>query len=142
MPDRSFIVNFLQPLPLYKTERPFLANVPPEVGFDPRIHTNIQVEQCQIDATDIRPNISDFKLEKCGFQVIKHETAVSAFDTHESIERYRRESEQLLKRFFGAIKVCTWDSQVSPLSDMLQLRTLSKIFSFGSTLQSKMGFLT
>ncbi|OBT58063.1 hypothetical protein VE04_01057 [Pseudogymnoascus sp. 24MN13] len=120
MPNRSFILNFLQPLPLYKTERPFLANVSPEVGFNPKIHTNIQVEQCQVDVTDIRPRISDFKLEKCGFQVTKHETVVSVFDTNESMERYRRESEQLLTKIFGAVKVRTWDSQLrinAPVED-------------------------
>lgn len=112
----SATIKFLARLPLYKAEQPFLAMVTPDVGFDPEKHTNLEMEDHEVDITDIRERIDDFKLNECGFQVVPHESRNLNFESVQDVEAYKRECEVWLKDFFKAEHAVCWDFRVTFLT--------------------------
>jgi hypothetical protein len=105
-------LRFLERLPLYQHEKPFVAVVTPEVGFNPDVHTNVRLEEHHVPITDIRGGIEDFKLEQCGFQIVPHSSAHLDFQNVEETEAYKRENADWLKEHFAAEHVVCWDFKV------------------------------
>lgn len=103
--------RYLQDLELYETEKPYWCFLPPKKGFDPdkqRVD-NLEFEGHNVAISDIRDLAGDVSLENYGFQVLSHDTEISAFTSADAVEAYKRETEQLLIEALGAIHVKCYD---------------------------------
>ena len=116
MPDIQANLEFLADIPLYETEKPYLALVPPRPGFDPNTERmdNLEWEtHSGIAITDIRGQSDTLTIDKCGFQVMQHSTRVTEFDRAEELRAYREETEALLRDTLQASYVLCYDLKVS-----------------------------
>src|SRR5436190_7366703 len=105
MPDIIADIEFLADLPLYQKEKPYLALLPPSPDRDPDKERldNLEFEVHHgIAITDIR-NSKDFTIDKCGFEVLSHESQYLAFQDVEDVDAYKRETENLLRTTLGAV---------------------------------------
>ncbi|RDW76974.1 hypothetical protein BP6252_05027 [Coleophoma cylindrospora] len=112
MPDLISSIEYLQDLPLYKTEKPYWCMLTPRDGFDPDQERldNLEFEiRDGITITDIRDSKENFILDKSGFQVLSHESEISSFDTKEDVDNYKAETMQVLKRELDAVFVKTYE---------------------------------
>jgi len=112
MPDIQANLEFLANLPLYETEKPYLALVPPRPDFDPDTERmdNLEWEtHTDITITDIRGQIDILTIDKCGFQVMQHSTGVKEFDGVKDLRAYREETEALLRDTLQASYVLCYD---------------------------------
>ena len=108
MPDIDASIEYLQKLKLYETEKPYYCLLAPHDGFDPDAQRldNLEYEEHRnITITDMRNSLEDITIEECGFQVVPHQSEALALNTREEIEAYRRETEDLLRKEFGAVYV-------------------------------------
>lgn len=108
---RLMCQRYLQDLELYETEKPYWCFLPPKKGFDPdkqRVD-NLEFEGHNVAISDIRGLAGDVSLENYGFQVLSHDTEISAFTSADAVEAYKRETEQLLIEALGAIHVKCYD---------------------------------
>jgi hypothetical protein len=115
MPDIQANLEFLANLPLYETEKPYLALVPPRPDFDPDTERmdNLEWEtHTDITITDIRGQIDILTIDKCGFQVMQHSTGVKEFDGMKDLRAYREETEALLRDTLQASYVLCYDLKV------------------------------
>ena len=95
------------------TERPVYYAYEPPLGV-PR-HTGTFDPQ-SVTIRNGRPLLHDLSLDKQGFRVTHHETAVNDFYDRAEVERvYYPEIERLLKEATGASKVVIFDHQVRNL---------------------------
>jgi hypothetical protein len=111
MPANLAEIEFLADLPLYQTQKPYLYLPSPEQQIDPdqvrldnlefEKHSNIKVE-------DIREH-PELRLDDCGFEYFQHETAISKFTDPADVDAYERETEDLLRDRFAAVKVLTYE---------------------------------
>ena len=111
MPNITADIEFLADLPLYQNEKPYLALLPPSADRDPDKERldNLEFEVHQgITITDIRKN-KDFTIEKCGFEVLSHESQCLVFRDVADVDTYKRETEHLLCAKFGAVHVLCYD---------------------------------
>ncbi|KAH0564994.1 hypothetical protein GP486_001609 [Trichoglossum hirsutum] len=108
-------IGYLDPLPLYRTEKPFMCTIPMwyvpnarQTNFSSTLHT------CEIK--DIRGAEFEFQLDVHGFQIEHYSTEMSAidFDKENVIrEKYYEECKRFLCNRFGAEKVFIFDYMVS-----------------------------
>ena len=115
MPNVQASIEFLADIPLYEYEKPYLALLPPQEGFDPNEERmdNLEWEtHDQLCIADIRGREDDFKLEECGFQVAHHASQVPHFADVRDIIAYRKETEALLGSMLGACHVVCYESRV------------------------------
>jgi hypothetical protein len=108
MPDIEATIEYLQNLPLYETEKPYYCLLAPHDGFDPNAQRldNLEYEtHSNIKISDMRPLLSDITIEESGFQVIPHQSGALSLATRDEIEAYRKETEELLRKQFGAVYV-------------------------------------
>ncbi|OBT85069.1 hypothetical protein VE02_07307 [Pseudogymnoascus sp. 03VT05] len=106
MSDIEAVLEHLANLPLYEDEKPYLALLPPshpihKLSPGKRLN-NLEWESYDTTIHDIRPDIQNYKIDECGFQVLDHESKVKNLETVESVVAYRRETEGLLKEVLGA----------------------------------------
>jgi hypothetical protein len=107
MPDITADLEFLADLPLYQYEKPYLALLPLSANRDPDKERldNLEFEvRGGIPVTDVRGQ-AGFTIERCGFEVLKHESQCLVFNGVEDVEAYKRETEMLLRERFGAVHV-------------------------------------
>jgi hypothetical protein len=105
MPDVTTSIEYLQNLPLYQTVKPYYCLLAPHEGFDPDAQRldNLEFEVFHdIHVTDIRDSINEFSLEKCGFQVLSHNSNGLEFTTPEDVQAYKQETEAMLRDKLGA----------------------------------------
>jgi hypothetical protein len=111
MPASLAEIEFLADLPLYQAEKPYLCLLSPEQKIDPdqvrldnlefEKHSNIKVE-------DIREH-PELRLEDCGFEYFQHRTTISEFTNPADVDAYKRETEDVLRDRFAAVKVLTYE---------------------------------
>ena len=116
MPDALASIDFLADLELYKQEKPFAALASPGVEVSDDQLNNLQWES-HVDITikDIRGRESEYPLERCGFQIVKHRAQTMTFTSKEDIESYRRETESQLLELLGVTRVYCWEARVRQL---------------------------
>ena len=115
MPDIKAALEFLADLPLYESEKPYLALLSPREGFDPdKDRTdNLEWETHQdLLIRDIRTCSEELTIDEAGFQVSRHQSHHLAFDTMEDLEAHKRETEQLLQEILGVQHVRCYDLKV------------------------------
>ena len=108
-------MTYLNDLPLYKREKPYLVLLPPRVDSDlENVKTdNLEFETRRgIRIADIRGHEDEYGLLISGFEVMHHTSALSDFQNLADIHTYKRETESLLKAKFDADKVVCWDVKV------------------------------
>jgi hypothetical protein len=108
MPDIEASIEYLQKLKLYETEKPYYCLLAPHDGFDPDAQRldNLEYEEHRnITIKDMRESLEDITIEECGFQVVPHHSEALALNTRAEIEAYRTETEDLLRKEFGAVYV-------------------------------------
>jgi hypothetical protein len=90
-------LNFLVPM-----EKPVAYNYEPPPGVPARTG---QGEQHQVAIRDARPLIGQLSLDKEGFVLLHHQTAVKNFyDEHEIASLYYPECERVIKEATGAAR--------------------------------------
>jgi hypothetical protein len=111
MPPNLAEIEFLADLPLYYIEKPYLCLLSPDQKIDPdqvRLD-NLEFEKrSNIHIEDIREH-PELRLEECGFEYVQHKTAISSFTHPSDVDAYKRETEDLLKDRFAAVKVLTYE---------------------------------
>lgn len=111
--DVTTSMYFLQPQPLYETEKPYsLRFVPPE-GF-PRSNIALQKHE-NVRIADIRPTVDQLSFEENGFMILPLETQLSydEFDDEARlIEVYLREVADALRDALGAKHVHIFEHTV------------------------------
>ena len=115
MPDIKASIEYLAPLTLYETEKPYLALLPPSEGYDPDTQRtdNLEYELHEdMLVTDIRGRNEEFRLEDCGFQVLSHHTKLKAVESMKDVELYKRETEEMLRKNLGVLHVTCYDVKV------------------------------
>jgi len=115
MPAVEASLEYLQRLPLYKTEKPYWCFLPPHEGFDPDAQRvdNLEFEHySDITIQDIRELETPAQIGECGFQVLSHQSEFSYFGKPDDVEQYRIETENLLKQEMGAVHVKCYDSRL------------------------------
>src|ERR1700759_4989843 len=96
-------LNFLVPM----AERPVAYNYEPPPGVPVRTG---QSEEHQVAIRDARPLIGRLSLDKEGFILLHHQSAVKNFyDEDEIATVYYRECEQVIKDATGAARVVAFD---------------------------------
>ncbi len=96
-------LNFLVPM----AEKPVAYNYEPPPGTPVRTGRNVEH---QVTIRDARPMIGQLSLDKQGFVLLRHQTAVSNFYDEEQIEAvYYPECERVMKAATGAARVVAFD---------------------------------
>jgi hypothetical protein len=96
-------LNFLVPM----AEKPVAYNYEPPPGTPVRTGRNVEH---QVTIRDARPMIGQLSLDKQGFVLLRHQTAVSNFYDEDQIEAvYHPECERVMKAATGAARVVAFD---------------------------------
>ncbi len=96
-------LNFLAPM----AERPVAYNYEPPPGTPQRTGRNVEH---QVPIRDARPMIGQLSLDREGFVLLHHPTAVTDFYDEEQIKRvYYPECERVMKEATGAVRVVAFD---------------------------------
>ena len=96
-------LNFLEPM----VEKPVAYNYEPPPGTPARTGRNVEF---QVPIRDARPMIGELSLDKEGFVLLHHQTAVSNFYDEEQIRSvYYPECERVMKEATGAVRVVAFD---------------------------------
>ncbi|KAI9817881.1 MAG: hypothetical protein M1827_001000 [Pycnora praestabilis] len=106
MPHIQASLDFLADIPLYDYEKPYLALLPPQEGFDPDSERTDNLEwetHSDITITDIRGNFNLYTIEECGFQVVHHASRDLDLQSTDSLNAYKKETEVLLNKELEAI---------------------------------------
>jgi hypothetical protein len=114
MPAVIAVIEHLADLPLYSSEKPYLCLLSPEQKIDPdkvRLDNLEFTKYGNVKIEDMREH-PELQLEKCGFEYLQHESVVQKFTLPEDVDRYRAETEILLKKRFGAAKVVTYECKL------------------------------
>jgi hypothetical protein len=93
------VLNYLEPT----SERPRSYTYEPPAN-QPR--TNIRNVEIEIAVRDARPIVGEITLDRQGFELVKHRSAVSDFYDDDEVKLvYYPEAERLLKAATGAARV-------------------------------------
>jgi hypothetical protein len=96
-------LNFLAPM----AEKPVAYNYEPPPGTPMRTGSNVEF---QVPIRDARPLTSELSLDKEGFVLRHHQTAVANFYDEEQIRSvYYPECERVMKEATGAVRVVAFD---------------------------------
>ena len=115
MPGITTTIRFLADIELYQREKPYYIFWPADGSGNRSIATsNIHYEdQENIRVHDIREQVGSIGLEESGFEILQHVTNVPLpISNIEEIEAYKRETEQTLKKRFGALEVYCYEARV------------------------------
>ena len=106
LPRVDGVLNYIAPM----TERPFTLAYEAPAGTPA---SNIVPESHIMPIHDARPFASDINLDREGFAVLPHQTAVRDFYDDDEVRRvYYPEAERLLQRVTGANRVFVFDHTV------------------------------
>jgi hypothetical protein len=108
MPTIIASIDYLQNLPLYKTEKPYYCLLAPKEGYDPNSQRldNLEYEaHNDISIRDMRDLPSPPTLSTFGFEVLNHKSDKLGLSTRDEVEEYRAETEQMLREALGAVYV-------------------------------------
>ena len=96
-------LNFLVPM----AEKPVAYNYEPPPGAPVRTGKS---ETHRVPIRDARPMIGDLSLDREGFVLLQHQTAVTNFYDEEQIKAvYYPECEQVMQAATGAVRVVAFD---------------------------------
>jgi hypothetical protein len=96
-------LNFLVPM----AEKPVAYNYEPPAGVPQRTGHSVEY---QVAIRNARPLIGQLSLDKEGFELLHHETAVTNFYDEEQIKSiYYPECERVMKEATGAVRVVAFD---------------------------------
>jgi thiamine pyrophosphate-dependent acetolactate synthase large subunit-like protein len=112
-------ICFLADLPLYNTEKPFLALLAPDVNarLDPAIpRHNLEWEEHILSVRDIRDR-TGYQLETSGFEACRHQSQIrniihGSKVTHADVEAYQRETATFLKAHLDALWITCYGFRV------------------------------
>ena len=92
-------------------EKPYWCLLSPQDGIDPdsRRLDNLEFESRDIEITDTRPFKDSIQLEEYGFQVLSHTSEVSEFASVDDVQKYKSETERMLRDVLGAPFVKCYD---------------------------------
>lgn len=117
MPDLTTSINYLADLELYKTEKPYACIISPSHSTENIETSNLEFEKRPgIHVTDIRGKESEYSVESSGFVVITHQTQLITVSTWDEIHEYKRETEEVLSKWFDAEVVFCFDVKVGLIS--------------------------
>jgi hypothetical protein len=87
--------------------KPYWVSLPPREGFDPDKQRldNLEFESRMVHIQDIRGLNEYPQIDVNGFEVLNHTTKIAQFATVEDVNRYKSETEELLKTSLGAVYV-------------------------------------
>ena len=85
------------------------VSVPSEPGQGQAHNYEGEHEQHRVAIENVRDRIDDFSLDREGFQLVLHHTAVDFYDDVARTTTYEREIEQLLMQVTGARRVIVFD---------------------------------
>ena len=106
LPYVEAILNYLVPM----AEKPVYYTYEPPAGIPQR---NGSYEAHELSIRNARPIAQDLSLDREGFALVSHHSAVHNFYDDEEVRRvYYPEAEQLLTEIMGAIKVVVFDHNV------------------------------
>jgi hypothetical protein len=122
-------ISFLKNDPLYGQEKPYLVLLPPsqDAEIDRSIpRSNLLYEYHQVNIGDVRGHTDQYQVEDCGFQYVRHKTAVNSLldlsgvgPIRADVDTYKIETEAFLKDFFQATHVVCYDFRVCHPSGIL-----------------------
>ena len=99
-------LHYLAPMP----ERPFTYAYEPPAGT-PR--TNAVYEARRVLIRNARPNAADLRLDRAGFALVRHASAVRDFYDEDELRRvYYPEAERLVAEATGAARVVVFDHTI------------------------------
>lgn len=112
-------ICFLADLPLYNTEKPFLALLAPDVNarLAPDIpRHNLEWEEHILKVRDIR-NCTGYQLETSGFEACRHQSQVREIIhgrevTHADVEAYQQETASFLKVHLNSLWIICYGFRV------------------------------
>jgi len=133
MPDVTASVEFLAAdHPRYEREKPYWALLREGQSFGPGIPTNnMEFESHDVVIRDMRGREADFQLDDCGFQVVQHEPSTLKLEDVESCENYQKETEEFLRRHFGAEEVACYGLRVLKIAQSETYILLTAMSSSG-----------
>ncbi|KAI9881843.1 MAG: hypothetical protein M1823_006445, partial [Watsoniomyces obsoletus] len=114
MPEVEASLEFLARLPLYETEKPYLMLPQKGSGLDP---DDTRLDNLEFERHD-HVIIKDMRgedyvsIDSCGFEVYRHSSCFSSFNSVEDINAYKSETESVLRKRFMAAHVVTYDSRL------------------------------
>ncbi|ETI24450.1 hypothetical protein G647_03819 [Cladophialophora carrionii CBS 160.54] len=111
MPDVRTTLEYLARLPLYETEKPYLYLPGKDEGLDPNVTKldNLEYERHSgILVKDVRQH-PELNFDDCGFEFQEYPSRYQQFATAADTDRYRAETEQILKKRFNAERVMVYD---------------------------------
>lgn len=85
------------------------VSVPSEPGQGKPHNYEGEHEQHRVTIENVRDRVDDFSLDREGFQLVLHHTAVDFYDETARTTTYEQEIEQLLKQVTGARRVIVFD---------------------------------
>lgn len=112
MAPTSVNLEYIKDLPLYDEEKPYWCFVSPRADFDPDSQRldNLEFAEHSVELLDLRGREAQAKLDERGFEIAYHESQCLQFETIPQIEAYKRETEEHLSDFLGAVFVKCYDS--------------------------------
>lgn len=122
-------LNFIKPLDLYESEKPYFLNIPGSEPGSQILQTNLEyAPHGDVPIEDIRDRISDFSLEKNGFQVMNYDAGTSDDLQGFNVEAYCEEMAALVSKACDAVHAICYDYRVSEDSWRCVLRRESLSF--------------
>jgi len=118
--------NFLKPLDLYNTEKPYWLFIG-KPDSDPKVETTNVVTNMVtgIMVKDVRGYESEFTLDKQGFRFITHNQTFKSFDDEEKVKtEFLPEVERIIKdHVHSTSRVLVYDWRVSSEERSRRLRS-------------------
>lgn len=129
-------LDFLQDLPLYKTERPYVFTCAGEMSLDeshPTLNT-VKLHDVPVTLQDIR-DAKGYNLSTSGFEKVNHATQVdlNRIQDEEVRREYRTETAKFLKQHLGAEHVYCYNVKVCTVPTHHQLWSLAETHRLART---------
>lgn len=107
-------LEFLAPLPLYETEKPYCATYNQADQVARKDAQNLEWREYPTSIRDMRQS-PDVSLHKSGFEILECESKHLPPRNSDEIELYRLETEAYLKDVLGAEAAVCYDVRVCPM---------------------------
>ncbi|KAI1369716.1 hypothetical protein F5Y08DRAFT_291191 [Xylaria arbuscula] len=105
--DTQVHFRYLQDLPLYDTEKPYIFES--NISYDNKPVTNVRQALYPVSLENIRGREQDFNWDRHGFAFLRHTSSIDfTQDTQDTIS-YIQENSQTLKEKFRADRVICYD---------------------------------
>lgn len=107
--------EFIKPLGLYETEKPYRLYIAPPKAKPDLPDTNVVLKRVSdIPVHDVRGRESELSLDKQGFEFIKHDQVFTAFDDDDRVQKefLPQVEETMRKHIPNAHRIFIYDSRV------------------------------